>query len=243
METSDKKIRIGEAAKILGVSVQTLRNWEKSGKLHAERSSGQQRYYSLTRLKLFVLDIQKLGHAWAVSAFPPDLPREFYCERPDRFTSRVAGMGFELQQSGRLSEDLVSLVTLVAGEVGDNSFAHNVGNWLDIPGVFYAYNVGKRLIVLADRGRGVKTTLQQARPRISSDVEALTTAFTEIISGRSPEKRGNGLKVVRKIMESNQIGLLFQSGVGMVIIPKKPGTMRVKMSDEFIRGTFAVISF
>jgi molybdopterin-binding protein len=35
--------RIGEAAKMLGVRVETLRRWERDGSLHVERSGGGQR--------------------------------------------------------------------------------------------------------------------------------------------------------------------------------------------------------
>ncbi len=236
-------LRIGEAAKILNVSTQTLRNWEKSGKLRAERSAGKQRYYILQDLQRFALDIQKLGLAWATSELPPELPSEFYCERQDRFTSRVAKMATELQRDGNgVSEDLASLITLVVGEIGDNSFAHNVGNWLDVMGIFFAYDFSKRIIVLADRGRGVKTTLQQVRLNLSTDIDALKVAFTEIVSGRSPEKRGNGLKVVRRIAEAGTISLLFRSGLGIVTIPNHR-TMRIEMADSNVRGTYAVISF
>lgn len=241
---NQRNLRIGEAAEMLNVSTQTLRNWEKSGKLRAERSAGNQRYYALENLKKFALDIEKLGLVWATSALPPELPSEYYCDRPDRFTSRVAKMGAELQKdSGHISEDLASLLTLVAGEIGDNSFAHNVGNWPDALGVFFAYDIAKRIIVLADRGRGVKTTLQYVRPNLSTDIDALNVAFTEIISGRNPEKRGNGLKVVRRIAELENIGLLFHSGIGVVTIPTHPGPMRVEMASENVRGTYAVISF
>jgi putative resolvase len=44
-------IKIGEAAKILGVSIQTLRRWEESGYLlPARKSSGNTRYYDLDQL-------------------------------------------------------------------------------------------------------------------------------------------------------------------------------------------------
>jgi len=240
---TEKKVRIGEAARILNVSVQTLRNWEKSGKLLAERSKGKQRYYSLQNLHKLTLNLQMLGLAWAKSSLPPELPNEYYCERSDRFTSRVAKMGVELQNAGSISEDMASLLTLVAGEIGDNSFAHNGANWPDIPGVFYAYDIDKRLIVLADRGRGVKATLRQIRPSLTTDMDALKVAFTEIVSGRSPEKRGNGLKVVRNVIESKEIGLSFRSGIGLVDIPIGPGLMQIRMTDENIRGTYAVILF
>jgi hypothetical protein len=238
-----KKIRVGEAAKILGISIQTLRNWEKSGKLQAERSLGGQRFYDLDNIKKLALDLPKLGLAWVKSSTPPDIPPEYFCERSDRFTSRVARMGTELIKSESVTNEQSSLLTLIVGEIGDNSFAHNVGSWPDIPGVFYAYDLTKRLIVLADRGRGVKTTLQQIYHEPIDDTDSLRIAFTEVVSGRSPEKRGNGLKVVRKIIESSSIGLLFRSGIGRLVISKLTGRMHIEIADENIQGTYAVITF
>ena len=44
-------IKIGEAAKTLGVSIQTLRRWEATGYLVPHRkSNGNTRYYDLDRL-------------------------------------------------------------------------------------------------------------------------------------------------------------------------------------------------
>ena len=241
----NKKIRIGEAAKLLGVSVKTLRNWEKSGKLKALRTDGGQRYYDEEVLKRYSLDFETLGLAWTSSEQVPALSEEHYCERQDRFTSRLTKMSSVLLQSlGQESEELVSLVTLIAGEIGDNSFAHNIGNWPDMPGIFYAYDTEKRLIVLADRGRGVRATLKNARPNIASDEEALRIAFTEIVSGRAPEQRGNGLKVVRQVAEKNDtIGLEFQSGLALAEIPKVSGHLKIKMTNKNIRGTYTIIRF
>ncbi len=229
---------------MLGVTVQTLRNWDKAGKLRSKRTPGGQRYYDLSDLERFQLDLKALGWAWAASNQAPEIPKQYYCERQDRFTSRLEKMSAELLRVlGSGSTDLVSLITLVAGEIGDNSFAHNIGNWPDVTGIFYAYDIDKRYIVMADRGRGVRTTLSRVRPGITSDEEALHIAFTEVISGRDPEKRGNGLKVVRSTAQSNAIGLVFQSGIGLAHIPKNPGSMHITMSDKNVRGVYAVITF
>ena len=47
----NRYIKIGEAAKILGVSIQTLRRWEKKGELIPDKiSGGKTRYYLLDKL-------------------------------------------------------------------------------------------------------------------------------------------------------------------------------------------------
>jgi excisionase family DNA binding protein len=240
----EKKMRIGKVAEVLGVTVQTLRNWDESGKLHAYRSVGGQRYYKFRDIQRFMLDVEALGWAWASSAQAPEIEDDYYCERHDRFTSRLGKMSVVLLKGlGKDAEDLVSLLTLVAGEIGDNSFAHNIGNWPDVPGVFFSYDVDKRIIVLADRGRGVLTTLRYVRPSLENDIDALHVAFTEVVSGRDPEKRGNGLKVIRRVAESSMIGLLLRSGLGAVRIPKKPGSMNLSMAEENVRGVYTVITF
>src|SRR5258708_1871827 len=118
----DEKIRIGKAALMLGVSVQTLRNWERTGKLLPQRSSGGQRYYLLQDLERFALDLEKLGWAWAASAQSPEIPTDYYCEQQARFSSRLEKMGLLLTKADAVSGEAASLLTTVAGEIGDNSF-------------------------------------------------------------------------------------------------------------------------
>lgn len=47
----DAYVRIGEAARLAGVSIDTLRRWEREGKLSAARTLGGQRTYSLTEIE------------------------------------------------------------------------------------------------------------------------------------------------------------------------------------------------
>lgn len=47
----DKLYRIGQAAKVLGVSPSTLRRWERDGKILAERTIGSHRLYRLSQFK------------------------------------------------------------------------------------------------------------------------------------------------------------------------------------------------
>lgn len=238
-----ERFTIGEAAKYLQVSVDTLRRWDASGKLRAERSAGGHRYYLLSDLKQFLADLDAIGEVWAASDQPPNIREEYYCERADRFSARLNRFAADLRAADALSDDLIPLVVAIAGEIGDNSFAHNLGNWPDLPGVYFAYDVRKRLAVLADRGQGVLKTLRRVKTDLDNDRDALVTAFTEFLSGRAPERRGNGLKFVREISETNPIGLRFQSGIAVVRIPREPGRMEVISASRNIRGTLARIDF
>ena len=50
-ERRDESIRVGEAAELLGVSVDTLRRWTASGRLHVRRSAGGQRLVALADVR------------------------------------------------------------------------------------------------------------------------------------------------------------------------------------------------
>lgn len=51
-----KIVSISEAAQILGVSLDTIRRWDKVGLLHSERPDGKNRYFSVNQLKAFKLN-------------------------------------------------------------------------------------------------------------------------------------------------------------------------------------------
>ena len=50
-EHIDRSVRIGEAAELLGVSVDTLRRWTASGRLRVRRSPGDQRLVSIADIR------------------------------------------------------------------------------------------------------------------------------------------------------------------------------------------------
>jgi len=140
-------------------------------------------------------------------------------------------------------EKLYSLIVLVAGEIGDNSFAHNLGKWPDTPGIFFGYDIKKGTIVLADRGLGILETLRRVRPDLSTHVKAVEVAFTEFLSGRAPEKRGNGLKLVREVVLANPIDLFFTSGDAEVHLKGDNISFRVTRVSNIVRGCMAKINF
>src|SRR3989344_7535466 len=196
-------LTISEAAEFLGISIDTLRRWDKSGKLVATRKEGgTHRYYTKNDLEVFSSDLLKLANNWAI--FGKGIPEDFYSPDRDIFQARLLRMQDELLASGKDS-GFVSFVGSIVGEIGNNSYDHNLGNWPDMPGVFFGYDIHKKIIVLADRGLGILKTLSRVRTSLQTHEEALRVAFTETISGRAPENRGNGLKLVRKVISRTPI--------------------------------------
>lgn len=242
MEPKDL-IAISEAAERIGVSIDTLRRWDDAGKLRAVRKSpGGNRYYSEKEIEIFLHDLFKLAHEWATGATPTDLPPTFYCGDSGIFKARLTKMETALMAVPGLQKEF-SLIIAATAEIGDNSFSHNIGNWPDTTGIFFGYDIHSREIVLADRGVGILQTLKRVRSTLTTHSEALTVGFTEIISGRSPEQRGNGLKFVRKVIAENPISLFFQSGDAELEIPKETPTLNIKKSNQFLRGCLARILF
>lgn len=56
LHQTKKLVSISEASQILGVSLDTIRRWDKTGLLHSERPDGKNRYFSLDELKAFKLN-------------------------------------------------------------------------------------------------------------------------------------------------------------------------------------------
>ena len=157
--------------------------------------------------------------------------------------ARLPRLARKSKISLRNSFATISLIVLVAGEIGDNSFAHNLGKWPDTAGIFFGYDLEKRIIVLADRGLGVLETLRQVRPELPSHVAAVGVAFTEFVSGRAPEKRGNGLKLVREVVTEQPIDLFYTSGDAEVRMQGADKTFRVTRGQYIVRGCLAKIEF
>jgi len=237
----EKLLTITEAAEKLGVSIDTLRRWDENGKLIAIRKEGGvHRFYREKDLEMFSSDLIRLAHDWAKDG--SDLVPTYYCSNSAVFQARLTKLETLLMQKPGL-EKLFSIIVAIVGEIGNNSFDHNLGKWPDVPGIFFGFDINKRQIVLADRGLGILETLRQVRPGLQNHIEALDVAFNEIISGRSPEKRGNGLKFVHNVTIANPINLFFQSGDAEVRVKAPNRDFRLTRGQEILRGCFASIEF
>ncbi len=172
----EKLLKISEAAEILGVSIDTLRRWDEGGKLTAIRKEGgTHRYYREKDIEIYASDLLRFATDWISRG--AEFPGTFYCPTSAVFQARLVKMEHMLMEKPGF-EKLYSLIVLVAGEIGDNSFAHNLGNWPDTPGIFFGYDIVKGIIVLADRGLGILETLRRVRPGLSTHVKAVEVAFS-----------------------------------------------------------------
>lgn len=237
---NDKLIPIGDAANILGVTPTTLRRWDKAGTFPAIKTPSGRRYYSSVQISLYKNDLFLLARKW-VSAQPKLPSLDFYCSNQAVFQTRLMKME-QLLLVHQESRQWFSLLVAATGEMGNNSFDHNIGNWPDIAGIFYAYDLSKNEIILADRGRGILSTLQRVKPELTNNEDALRVAFTEIISGRAPEARGNGLKYVKLITESYPVSLTFQSGDARVIL-EQGKAMNIERTIDSISGCLMKLTY
>ncbi len=234
-------VPIGKTSKMLGVSVKTLRRWDKSGKLIAVRHSPSgNRYYFLEDIKLLLNDPVTTARRWAFNSNPKPPQDNFYCRTRDIFQARLESFQHKLTKMTNIQTS--SLITAIAGEIGNNSFDHNLGNWPDILGVFFSFTPNKK-IVLADRGQGVLTTLKRVDSTLITHSQALTVAFTKIISARPSEARGNGLKFVKSIVTSHPLRLSFQTGNALLELSEKENLVNVKVVKETVRGCFVIIGY
>lgn len=247
MLDNNKLIKINEAAKLLNVSMQTLRRWDQSGQLKSIRiSPNGYRYYNLWDIQMITKNIFSLAKEWVLSSTAVEPDSQFFCLDGQTFQTRLNRLEIALQKIPELNKDF-SFISSTAGEIGNNSFDHNLGSWPDIRGIFFAYDLNKRQIVLADRGQGILATLRRVRPSLINDSEALFTAFTEKISGRAPENRGNGLKYVKKVLvdikKDIPLKLYFQSGNAFTILDNKTINLKIEQADISFRGCLALINF
>ena len=141
----EELLTISQASEYLGVSLNTLRRWDENGKLVAIRKNGgTHRYFLLKDLEVFSSDLIKLASDWVHSN--TEFPGTFHCHTSSVFQGRITKMEHSLMVEPGF-EKLYSLIVAITGEIGDNSFAHNLGNWPDAQGIFFGYDISKRIIV------------------------------------------------------------------------------------------------
>ncbi len=173
-----------------------------------------------------------------------------YSKTRDVFEGRLNKFPSVVKKLKKFNDDNIFLLTAAIGEIGNNSFDHNLGQWSHEPGIYFSYHLeGSFLYLLvADRGRGIKASLAAVHDGFYDDQVALDTAFTKKITGRFPEKRGNGLKFVRQVVNGDQKrGLWCQSGLGVIEFGKFGNILKTLARDHLdfanLDGTITLIAW
>jgi hypothetical protein len=143
-----------------------------------------------------------IAFEWVNSAIGIIPVKDFYCPSRDIAEARTEKLPALLVSVG-WPEDLAELFSATVSELVGNCFDHNVGQWKDVQGCWFEAQIEPSFVrvFIADRGQGILTSLQRVLSDLNDPIEALKKAFTEIITGRAPEKRGNGLKFVIRSLQ------------------------------------------
>jgi len=150
----------------------------------------------------------------------------YHCPTKDIFGARL-GKFLMMYKNFGLNDEQAQYMTAILGEIGNNVFDHNLGNWpLDVAG---AIIMGQRFprkkeleIVVADPGIGFKQSLHRKDPNLKDQIEAIKLALQKGVSGRIEEDRGNGLKYVQDWTFNELSGIIkIQSYDGLVVANKK----------------------
>lgn len=205
-----KLVSIHEAAEALGVSAQTLRRWEREGRLLPdERTAGGRRRYDLARLKPEAfrteVDTRKTVAYARVSSHDQkdDLERqkqvlELYCARQGWTFEVIAdlgsGMNYHKKGLKRLLDDII------AGRVGRLVITHK--DRLLRFGAELVFAIceakGVEVVIL---NRGEDTSFEED---LAKDVLEIITVFSARLYGSRSRKNQKLLDGVRRAVEEAQ---------------------------------------
>ena len=77
---------------------------------------------------------------WATNKEGMIPPSEFYCQTSDVWQGRFTKVAPLLIKQG-VDQKFAALTAAVIGEIGDNCFAHNAPNWIDLSGCWLEWSV------------------------------------------------------------------------------------------------------
>lgn len=200
----DRFVGIGEAARLLGVSITTLRRWEAAGKLVAEHTAGGHRRYDIAKLRpeLFHVedeaDRRTIAYARVSSHDQKDdLERqkqvlELYCARQGWTFEVIADLGSGMNYRKKGLKRLLDHV--IDGEVGRLVITHKDR----------LLRFGAELVFAICEARGVEVViLNQGEDTtfeedLAKDVLEIITVFSARLYGSRSRRNQKLLDDVRK---------------------------------------------
>jgi putative resolvase len=208
---SRKLVPIQDAAEALGVTAQTLRRWEREGRLIPdERTAGGRRRYDLARLKpeLFhaALESQRKTVAYARVSSPDqkaDLERqkqvlEVYCARQGWTFEVIADLGSGMNYHKKGLKRLLDAI--IEGEVGRLVITHKDRLLRFGAELVFAICQAKNVEVVI-LNQGEDTTFEED---LAKDVLEIITVFSARLYGSRSRKNQKLLDGVKQAVEASQ---------------------------------------
>lgn len=210
---NNRFIKIGEAAKLLGVSVQALRNWEMEGKIMpSHRTPGGQRMYDLSQL-LGVNDLSSPTIAYArvsSSDQKEDLERqhavlEAFCNKNGWQTEIIKDLGSGMNYNKKGLLHLLELI--VQGEMSRLVITHK-DRLLRFGGeiIFRICELKGIEVVIINKGE--QPSFEE---ELTRDVMEIMTVFCAKLYGRRSHKSKKMAEEIENIVteEKQQMELNF----------------------------------
>lgn len=205
----DRLVAIGEASEALGVSITTLRRWEREGKLIPERTAGRQRRYDLAKLKPELLhaapqDRKTIAYARVSNhdqkddLEPQKQVLELYCARQGWTFEVIAdlgsGMNYHKKGLKRLLDDVVE------GRIGRLVITHKDRLLRFGAELVFAICEAKNVEVVI-LNQGEDTSFEED---LAKDVLEIITVFSARLYGSRSGKNQKLLDGVKAAAEASQ---------------------------------------
>jgi len=123
-------ITIKKAAEMLNVSAQTLRRWDRDGRLVSVRGENNYRYYKKEDIEEYIKnnqkDIFKIAKSWVLSNSGVEPQPGFYCVNASVFQARLNRLKDDLEGIRKLKE-IYSLIVAITGEINLQGYITAIG--------------------------------------------------------------------------------------------------------------------
>ena len=143
----------------------------------------------------------------------------------------------------KIGEDEIDTIIALLGEVIDNAFSHNLGKWDPIIGPVVIFLMqhnqqeGKLHFSVCDFGIGFLGTLKHNYPDLKTEGEAILRALSPEVTGRDPQRGGNGLNFLRENVFNGFKGELYIRSRNTLIAVKNESAETPSLETSSFKGS------